>query len=75
MIESGEWEILGNDKNPCIHPGARLAPLTNLEPCEEPVNQTGLTGRETTARKKTISHPPTRAITATASLSCLLCGW
>ena len=49
-------QILGSDKHPCIHPGARLA-LTNLKPCEEPVGQTSLTRRETIARKKTNIAP------------------
>ena len=60
MIESGEWEILGNKQHPCIHTGARLAP-TDLEPCEEPVGQTSPTRRETTAREK---------IDVTPTLSC-----
>ena len=56
MVESGGWWLLGNKQHPCIHPGARLA-VTNLEPCEEPVGQTSLTRRETTARKKTNIAP------------------
>ena len=56
MVESGGWWVLGNKQHPCIHPGARLA-VTNLEPCEEPVGQTSLTRRETTARKKTNIAP------------------
>ena len=56
VVDSGGWELLGNDKHPCIHYCARFAPA-DLEPCEAPVDQTSLTRRETTAREKTDITP------------------